>query len=51
PGRKRDPGEKFPWQRLAQAGASIWPDASGVEVSAEADIALLQRQLRAFGYG
>ena len=51
PGRKRDPGEKFPWKRLAQAGASIWPDASSVEVSDEADIALVQRHLRAFGYG
>jgi N-acetylmuramoyl-L-alanine amidase len=25
PLRKPDPGEKFPWQRLAQAGLSIWP--------------------------
>lgn len=26
PGRKRDPGEKFPWQRLAQAGIGLWPE-------------------------
>lgn len=26
PDRKQDPGEKFPWQKLAAAGCSIWPD-------------------------
>ncbi|WP_456387784.1 N-acetylmuramoyl-L-alanine amidase [Profundibacter sp.] len=25
PGRKRDPGAKFDWFRLAQSGLSIWP--------------------------
>jgi len=25
PGRKDDPGEHFPWKRLADAGVSIWP--------------------------
>lgn len=25
PGRKQDPGEKFPWRRLADVGAAIWP--------------------------
>ena len=29
PDRKNDPGEKFPWQRLAEADVSIWPDAGG----------------------
>jgi N-acetylmuramoyl-L-alanine amidase len=29
PARKQDPGERFPWKRLAEAGASVWPDASG----------------------
>ena len=24
PGRKRDPGEKFDWQRLARAGIGLW---------------------------
>ena len=26
PERKQDPGELFPWERLARAGFSIWPD-------------------------
>ena len=26
PERKNDPGEKFPWHALADAGVSIWPD-------------------------
>lgn len=25
PGRKQDPGERFPWRGLADAGAAIWP--------------------------
>ncbi len=26
PGRKDDPGEKFPWEKLAHAGIGLWPD-------------------------
>ncbi|KAF1686970.1 N-acetylmuramoyl-L-alanine amidase [Pseudoxanthomonas broegbernensis] len=26
PTRKRDPGPRFPWARLAQAGFGLWPD-------------------------
>lgn len=26
PMRKRDPGERFPWQRLARAGLGLWPE-------------------------
>lgn len=51
PGRKKDPGEKFPWQRLAQAGVSIWPEYVAMQAEASPDIAMIQRQLRAFGYG
>jgi N-acetylmuramoyl-L-alanine amidase len=27
PSRKRDPGEKFPWRELAQAGVGLWEEA------------------------
>jgi N-acetylmuramoyl-L-alanine amidase len=29
PTRKRDPGPRFDWRRLARQGLSIWPDAPG----------------------
>lgn len=29
PDRKTDPGEKFPWARLAEAGHGLWVEASG----------------------
>ena len=29
PDRKQDPGEHFPWQRLARAGIGLWPDIDG----------------------
>lgn len=29
PGRKADPGEHFPWQRLAEAGVGLWPGLDG----------------------
>ncbi len=28
PDRKRDPGEHFPWPRLARAGIGLWPDVT-----------------------
>ena len=58
PSRKNDPGEKFPWKRLAQSGIGLW-----VEVGAVADIEPLkpndtgtkitdlQRSLAEYGYG
>ena len=51
PDRKKDPGEKFPWRRLAKAGVSIWPEYVAMQAVASPDISLIQRQLRAFGYG
>lgn len=58
PGRKRDPGELFDWQRLAQSGVGLWLGAlhdlpgQGVETeSAKTDWAALQSQMRALGYG
>ena len=31
PGRKRDPGEKFDWQRLARAGIGLWVEPVPLE--------------------
>ncbi len=44
PGRKRDPGPRFDWRRLALAGLSVWPEPGG-----DPD-AGLAASLRAFGY-
>ena len=30
PARKQDPGEKFPWKRLAQSGVGLWVEAGAV---------------------
>jgi N-acetylmuramoyl-L-alanine amidase len=62
PGRKLDPGERFPWRSLAQAGVALWPLSSlssssdGVRVIArdgDAGMAVLalQETLAAIGYG
>ncbi len=57
PGRKQDPGERFPWDRLYAAGLGLWvperagdggvlePGASGATVRA------LQEELAEVGYG
>jgi N-acetylmuramoyl-L-alanine amidase len=58
PGRKQDPGEKFPWKRLAQSGIGLWvepvaiaegpllkPDDTGDKVVD------LQKALTEYGYG
>lgn len=37
PARKRDPGVRFPWQRLAQAGFGLWPRASSAPAPADFD--------------
>jgi N-acetylmuramoyl-L-alanine amidase len=58
PGRKRDPGEKFDWARLARAGIGLWIEPAplgedlGLGPGDEGDkVAELQRALAAFGYG
>ncbi len=42
PARKQDPGELFPWQRLAKAGIGLWP--------VSADSALTADDLPRYGY-
>lgn len=58
PGRKVDPGERFPWERLAAGGVGLWrepaPDAAGLVLGFGATgdaVATLQRDLAALGYG
>ena len=58
PGRKVDPGERFPWAQLAAEGVGIWrepaPDAPGLILARGAIgavVSALQRDLRALGYG
>lgn len=43
PGRKADPGELFPWSRLAKAGLGLWPVPENSEISENpwADLALI----------
>ena len=48
PERKQDPGEKFPWKRLADAGAAIWPGAGSS--GGETAMITLQTQLAGIGY-
>ncbi|MFO1135642.1 MAG: N-acetylmuramoyl-L-alanine amidase [Rhodoblastus sp.] len=58
PGRKVDPGEKFPWARLAADGVGVWRDPAldvdgmilGFGATGSA-VSSLQRDLRALGYG
>jgi N-acetylmuramoyl-L-alanine amidase len=59
PARKKDPGEKFPWDRLARAGIGHWvppapvvPGDDGLGLgAAEPRIAAVQVALRRYGYG
>jgi N-acetylmuramoyl-L-alanine amidase len=52
PERKADPGEKFPWKRLADAGVSIWPKPITFHLEPGEDrVGRVQQQLSAIGYG
>lgn len=50
PDRKQDPGEKFPWKRLADAGVAIWPEPGGAASGGETAIITLQTELAGIGY-
>ncbi|WP_306392419.1 N-acetylmuramoyl-L-alanine amidase [Telluria beijingensis] len=57
PLRKQDPGPQFPWQRLAQEGLVLWPDATRVAAVRPAfdallpDVGWFQRKLAMHGFG
>jgi N-acetylmuramoyl-L-alanine amidase len=56
PSRKQDPGEKFPWRVLHDAGVGLWvePDPladKAAKPSAAPHILELQRALARYGYG
>jgi N-acetylmuramoyl-L-alanine amidase len=58
PARKPDPGEKFPWSRLAAAGIGIWVEPTAIVPGPELDpgdhseiVSRLQSEFREFGYG
>jgi N-acetylmuramoyl-L-alanine amidase len=55
PARKQDPGEKFPWDRLAAAGVGLWvapAPATDDQPALTADsLRDVQTQLAAYGYG
>ena len=46
PARKQDPGELFPWQRLAEAGIGVWPTATTGALREPIESALSR-----YGYG
>lgn len=57
PGRKQDPGERFPWQHLAAAGVGLWVppvvgDGKDLHPLRDGDaVARLQADLADYGYG
>lgn len=56
PSRKIDPGPRFPWKRLHEAGIGAWPDETSVSYyqtqfqQAPPTLAMLQRGLSEYGY-
>ncbi len=56
PGRKNDPGPKFPWKRFADEGIIPWPDEAMVQArkiafeQALPDVKWFQQKLTAFGF-
>jgi N-acetylmuramoyl-L-alanine amidase len=57
PGRKQDPGERFPWRRLAASGIGLWVEPASiaeggalVPTQRGEDITMLQTMLAKLGY-
>ena len=50
PGRKRDPGLRFDWQRLAHRGLSVWPRNVDIAPHGDALADEFQHFAAAFGY-
>lgn len=56
PGRKNDPGPKFPWQRFADEGIIPWPDLAMVKArraefeKALPDVTWFQEKINAHGF-
>ncbi len=50
PARRKDPGERFEWRRLAAAGVGLWPGRGSREGAAEPGIAAVQAKLGRLGY-
>jgi N-acetylmuramoyl-L-alanine amidase len=58
PSRKQDPGEKFPWRRLAQSGVGLWVEPAPITDGPKLvlhdtgdQVAALQKALIDYGYG
>lgn len=50
PERKADPGEKFPWKKLAAAGVSVWPHYVATQLDADDPASEVQQHLAFIGY-
>ena len=57
PGRKQDPGERFPWARLAAAGVGLWVEPAAISegdalvpTQRGEDVTMLQTMLVKLGY-
>jgi N-acetylmuramoyl-L-alanine amidase len=59
PSRKQDPGERFPWNRLAQSGVGLWVEPAPIVADPDAlkagdtgiAVTSLQQSLGGYGYG